>query len=267
MMINQELQVERVRYPVVVRTLSVSQIKRLSPNYVRIRLTGTDLKGFVSAGFDDHIKLFFAEKGNEFVKPSVGEGGVSFPEGSVKPAARDYTPHYYNAEQGYLEVDFVLHEEGPAGRWAKGAQEGDELTIAGPRGSMVIPKAYDWHLLVGDETAFPAISRRLTELPESVIPLVILELMEPELVHYLPHHPLANTQVVTRSPHAQLLLQALAELQLPNGVGYAWAAAESSVVKMVREVLTQTHGLSPDQVKASSYWRSDKANFDDGVPN
>lgn len=257
MMVNEELlQVERVRHPIVVRTLQVSHIEHLNPNYVRMRLSGPDLAGFISAGFDDHVKLFFAENGHELVKPEVGENGVSYPEGSVKPAARDYTPRYYNATEGYLEVDFVLHDEGPAGLWATQAQLGDELTLVGPRGSMIIPTAYSWHLLVGDETALPAISRRLTELPDHVIPMVVLELDDSALAQHLPEHPLAQVQVVAHSPQGELLTQAVAALQLPDGLGYAWAAAESTVVKNVREVLVEIHGLNNKQVKASSYWRA-----------
>ena len=150
----------------------------------------------------------------------------------------------------------MLHEEGPAGLWASQAEIGDELTLAGPRGSMVIPKEYHWHLLVGDETAVPAISRRLAELPAHVIPLVVLELADPVLAQCLPAHPLAQVQVVAHSPEGLLLTQAVAALQLPAGVGYAWAAAESTVVKNVREVFVETHGLDNKQVKASSYWRS-----------
>ena len=122
-MLKQEFpEVVRVRHPIVVRTLSVADVQVLSPNYVRLRLTGPDLVGFVSAGFDDHIKVFFAEPGQTMVKPVIGENGVTYPEGAVKPLTRDYTPRYYNAEEGYLEVDFVLHDEGPAGpnklKWA-----------------------------------------------------------------------------------------------------------------------------------------------------
>lgn len=256
-MLKQEFpEVVRVRHPIVLRTLSVANIQPLSPNYVRLRLTGPDLAGFVSAGFDDHIKVFFAESGQEFVKPVQGENGLSYPEGAPKPATRDYTPRYYNEAEGYLEVDFVLHDEGPAGTWAKHAKVGDELTIAGPRGSMVIPLDYDWHLLIGDETALPAITRRLAELPPTVPVVVVLELNDEQLTQCLPTHPLLQLHVVPHSEQGQQLAQAVAALTLPAGMGYAWAAAESAVVKQVREALVEVHQLDNKQIKASSYWRA-----------
>lgn len=256
-MLKQEFpEVVRVRHPIVVRTLAVAAVEKLSPSYVRLRLTGSDLVGFVSAGFDDHIKVFFAEPGQELVNPAVSDTGITYPEGAVKPLTRDYTPRYYNAEEGYLEVDFVLHEEGQAGSWAKQAKVGSEITIAGPRGSMVIPMAYDWHLLIGDETALPAITRCLEELPASVKPVVVLELAEEQLAHYVPAHPQLQLHVVPRSEKGQALAQAVAALSLPEGMGYAWAAAESAVIKKVREVLVAGHQLDNKQIKASSYWRA-----------
>jgi len=254
--------VERVRHPIVVRTLTVVTIESLCPNYVRMGLAGPDLDGFVSMGFDDHVKIFFAASATKTpVIPYTTETGVGFPEGSEKPVARDYTPRHYDAEKGVLEVDFVLHDDGPAGSWARQAKVGDTLTLAGPRGSMVIPKNFDWHLLIGDETAFPAISRRLAELPKQVVPIVVLALTDPELAHHLPFHPLARVQVVPHSDQGQRLTEAIDALELPAGQGYAWAAAESAVVKHVRESLVQTHGLNNKQIKASSYWRCGAAGF------
>lgn len=39
------------------------------------------------------------------------------------------------------------------------------LHIAALRGSMVVPDMFDSYLPIGDETALPAIARRLEELP------------------------------------------------------------------------------------------------------
>jgi NADPH-dependent ferric siderophore reductase len=58
-----------------------------------------------------------------------------------------------------------VHDAGPATRWALRAKPGDSIEIGGPRGSVVVPTDFDWWLLIGDETALPAIGRRLEELP------------------------------------------------------------------------------------------------------
>lgn len=76
---------------------------------------------------------------------------------------------------GELTIEFALHGDGPAANWAAKAVPGSHLVVAGPRGSFVIPKDYDWHLLVGDETALPAVARRLEELPASTRAIVVLQ--------------------------------------------------------------------------------------------
>ena len=81
---------------------------------------------------------------------------------------RDFTPRSFDTEQGKLVIDFALHESGPATGWAVAAKVGDTLEIGGPRGSAVIPDDFDWYLLIGDETALPAIGRRVEELRPDV---------------------------------------------------------------------------------------------------
>ena len=49
--------------------------------------------------------------------------------------------------QDTLEIDFAIHDAGPATRWAAQAKPGDTLALGGPRGSFIIPTTYDWHLL------------------------------------------------------------------------------------------------------------------------
>src|SRR6185369_9649473 len=97
---------------------------------------------------------------------------------AAEPVRRDYTPRRYDAAAGELTIEFALHGDGPAARWAAQAAPGQRATIGGPRGSFVIPLDYDWHLLVGDESAMPAIARRLEELPAGATAIVILQVRD-----------------------------------------------------------------------------------------
>ena len=106
---------------------------------------------------EDHVKRFFPDG----AAPAGGEQPM---------AGRDYTPRRYDAASNTLEVDFVLHDAGPATRWATQAAVGQAMSIGGPRGSFIIPTTFDWHLLAGDDTALPAIGRRLAELPSAAAP-------------------------------------------------------------------------------------------------
>ena len=128
---------------------------------VRITLAG-DLEGFTSLGFDDHVKLFFPD-------------GTKNADGTPNMLGRDFTPRRYDPAANTLEIDFAIHDAGPATRWAAQAKPGDALALGGPRGSFIIPTTFDWHLLIGDETALPAISRRLAELPAGTRAVVLVE--------------------------------------------------------------------------------------------
>ena len=121
--------------------------------------------GFVSAAPDDHVKLFFLPDGEKKpTLPSMGSRGLEFPDGLPRPAHRDYTPRRYEGAAGELDIDLVVHGDGPASTWASRAAPGAYIGVAGPRGSFVVPDTFDWYLLAGDETALPAIGRRLREL-------------------------------------------------------------------------------------------------------
>ena len=236
--------IRRVRHELRRRVLTVQEAERLTPRMVRVTLVGEDLAGFVSAGHDDHIKLFF---------PTAEENGTE------PPPMRDYTPRRYDAAAGTLAVDFALHEAGPATRWAAQATPGQTLQIGGPRGSFVVTDDFDWVLLIGDETALPAIGRRLEELRAGVRSLVVAAVAGPEEeqafdsraqleVHWV-HRPLV------RATDPEPLLKAVAALTLPDGDGYVWVAGESQTAKAIRRHLVAERGLPKAWVKAAGYWR------------
>ncbi|KIQ36862.1 FAD-binding protein, partial [Variovorax paradoxus] len=51
----------RVRHDLRFRQLTVKTVQRVTPHLIRVVLTGDDLAGFTSPGFDDHAKIFFPE--------------------------------------------------------------------------------------------------------------------------------------------------------------------------------------------------------------
>src|SRR5579863_5790286 len=166
----------RVRHEVKRRMLQVRDARPLTPKMLRVVLGGDDLAGFLSAAHDDHVKLFFPPPGEEKpAMPTLTPNGPVYPDGVPRPAARDYTPRHYDAAANTLTVDFVLHGDGPAAMWAAQARPGHFLGVGGPRGSFIVPDDFDWYLFVGDETALPAIGRRLEELPANTRVVVVAE--------------------------------------------------------------------------------------------
>jgi NADPH-dependent ferric siderophore reductase len=250
----------RVRHETKMRLLQVREVSRLTPKMVRIVVGGEALAGFVSAAHDDHVKLFFPQPGQDKpVLPTPTPNGPVYPDGAARPAARDYTPRCYDAAANTLTIDFVLHGEGPATSWAAQARPGQFLGVGGPRGSFIIPDDFDWYLFVGDETAVPAIGRRLQELPASARVIAVVEVADPAEQQSFQTDTRLEMHWLHRAGAAagnHLLLQrALTELALPPGDGYAWVAAEASAAKALRRYLVDQRGLPKDRVKAAAYWK------------
>ena len=250
----------RVRHESKLRLLQVRDVSRITPKLVRIVLGGEELRGFVSAAHDDHVKLFFPPPGEERpVLPTPSPNGPIFPEGAPRPAARDYTPRRYDAAANTLAIDFVLHGDGPATTWAAQARPGSWIGVGGPRGSFIVPDDFDWYLLIGDETALPAIGRRLEELPAGAHAVVVAEVADAGEEQHFDTRVRLRTHWLHRrgaAPgDASRLNEAVARLSLPAGDGYAWVACEAAVAKMLRRQLIETHGLSKDRVKAAAYWK------------
>jgi NADPH-dependent ferric siderophore reductase len=204
---------------------------------LRVTLGGDALAGFVSPSPDDHVKVFF-------VTPEGGKEG------------RDYTPRSFDAEARTLAIDFALHDGGLGAMWAENAKPGDHLEIGGPRGSTVISSP--WWLLVGDETALPAVGRRLEEMSPNTRVISILAVTGPEEEQdfstksiYKPHwvHRPA-TQASDPTP----ILRVLSSVDLPSGPGMIWVAAEEQVSRAVREYALNVLRHPTEWIKASAYW-------------
>lgn len=253
--LSPSLEVERVRHALKVRRLTVQRVDRISPHFVRVRLAGDDLQGFVSASFDDHIKLMLpAQPGGPLVLPEAGPNGPTLPAGAERPTMRDYTPGHYDAQAQTLDIECLLHGEGRASEWAAQAQPGDEVGVGGPRGSFVVPMAFDWHLLVGDETALPAITRRLAELPADTTAIAVIETASPDDRRALVSQARVETHWVDTGA-TNALAHTVSALNLPAGEGFAWAAGEAASMVAVREVLIARHRLDKSRVRASAYWK------------
>ena len=245
--------IHRVTHEIKRRRLEVLRVVDITPRMRRITLGGEQLAGFASLGSDDHIKLLFAQNAAE-------QAALESPTFSVKgegpqPAMRDYTPRRIDLSTGELDIDFVLHGDGPASTWAEQAKPGQHLHIAGPRGSMIVPDIFDSYLLVGDETAIPAIARRLEELPAGRKVLAVIEIADEHEQQAL--DSAADVEVIWVVRGRDDLLGAVRELQVPQGSLYAWVATETKLSRQIRRVLLDEHTLNDEFVKAVGYWRAE----------
>ena len=230
--------IQRVRHELKRRTLFVADTQRLTPHMQRITFQSPDLSDFISGAPDDHLKLFL---------PGDGE-----------PERRGYTPRRYDRANGRLTLDFAIHEAGPATRWALEAKVGDSLQIGGPRGSLVVDWTFDWWLLVGDETALPAIGRRIEEAPAQTRVISVVAVPSPEdeqrFESQADHAGIWVHRPIEQAADPQHFLDALANIDLPRGEGFIWIAAEAQVARAVKAWARDTVGHPKEWMRASGYW-------------
>ncbi|WP_147916239.1 siderophore-interacting protein [Ruania zhangjianzhongii] len=254
-------------HPLTVRQVSVRRVIDLNPRMRRITVSGPQLgeftsgdhpqPAFASPGFDDHVKLIFASDGDILgALPTQLEHGIEWPASTTR-VARDYTPRRVDLDAGEVDLDFVLHGHGPAAAWARDAAPGDDLHMVGPKSSTVLPPELDWLVLVGDETALPAIGRFLDERPVDLPVQVLVSVSDPVARQELAVRAQDRlTWIVAAPDDPQALADAFGAVDLPDGNGYVWAGAESRALLPVRRELKNVRNLPKDRMNVTGYWHA-----------
>ncbi|SDE12844.1 siderophore-interacting protein [Nocardioides lianchengensis] len=193
--------------PMLLEEVEVVRVDRLSPSFVRIELGSPALAEFGVEGhlYDQRIKLVFPD--GEAPLPPLGEIDEAFmATWFERPAEerghmRTYTVRDVvgSGADTRLVVDFVLHgadghgEAGPGSRWADRAALGDRIVTLAPRrgadfgGIEFVPGTAGRLLLVGDETAVPAVAAILAVLPPNARGAAFLEVPVAADVQTLQH--------------------------------------------------------------------------------
>lgn len=291
--------------------VEVVAVHRFSESFVRLELAGPALADLAEGPhWDQRIKLIFP--GNSGRLPSFTgaqqdtwwDVWLALPE-AERGHMRTYTIRAVrgSGEDTRLVVDFVLHlvkgATGPASSWASTAAVGDRLVVIAPRrgvefgGIEFDPGVADWLLLVGDETAVPAISAILEALPVDAVGKAYLEVPTPDdildvrapagvQVVWLPRHgepygdPLCRAVLSlfgidggAEEPDVEVdpdlwetptysssraVVDAAGEKTGKSGL-YAWIAGESGSVARLRRHLVRDAGLERRQVACMGYWR------------
>ncbi|WP_299952556.1 siderophore-interacting protein [uncultured Modestobacter sp.] len=189
------------------------------------------------------------------------DGRIVWPQGSHGVALRSYTSRRQDPDAGELDIDFVLHGDGPAASWAAAAAPGAVLAVASAAPLGAAPAG--WLLLAGDETAIPAISRILSAAGPQTRGLALLEVAGPAEEQDLAGPPGVELRWLHRAdadPGSSLLADAVAALPRPEGEDlFAWVGAESATVRTVRADLRGRWGLRRHQHHAIGYWRQGRA--------
>lgn len=287
----------------------VSAVRPLSPHFTRVSFRCDDFEHFGTEGLDQRIKLLFPLADGTFSdlgfddEESLAAGDWydrwrALPEHRRNPF-RTYTVRVSDPADRRVDIDFVAHGDGgPAARWLLAATPGDELVIVGPDArSTATGVGIDWHpggctdlLIVGDETAVPAIASILASRPHDCTAQVFIEVpteddalpleapagvtitwlargaeesghaLVPAVERWLGEHPdvvaRAAAERRQRLAHVDVDREVLWELAEEADTGfYAWIAGESAAVKTLRRLLVRGHGVDRRRVAFMGYWR------------
>ena len=298
--------------PLLLEEIEVVGVERLSPSFVRVEFGSPALADLGVDGplYDQRIKLIFPNAHGrlpsmEGADESWFESWMEIPE-AERGAMRTYTVRALRGTGAdtRLVVDFVIHgdgdESGPGGDWGAHAAVGQRVITMAPRrgvefgGIEFAPGTAKRLLLVGDETAVPAVAAVLECLPattrgavflEVPVPADVLPLDRPSgvEVHWLPRDGAPRSVAL----HAAVLEHLGEEPTAPvvdevdpdlwetptysssgedvdtavRAVGhefddlYAWIAGESKMVTGLRRALVKDLGIDRHQVAFMGYWR------------
>ncbi|MEV2278692.1 siderophore-interacting protein [Nocardiopsis sp. NPDC049922] len=265
------MRVEQPSHRAMLRT-RVVRTERTSKNFVTVTLGGEDLADFPYLGRDQFVRIFLPREGQDqlYMPSSTGRRWVVqlyAMSKSRRPHVRNYTVRRYDAERCELDMEFVDHgDAGPASAWAGAARPGDEMGIL-TEGVYYQPSAgTDWHLLVGDESAVPALVSILEQAPDDLRAQVYLEVPSQDDVRDLSAPPGVSVHWLPRTdPHAVpgvLALETVLAADLPEGRPYCFVAGENALPTGLRRHLVRERGVPKADITFIGYWRHGRAAMD-----
>jgi NADPH-dependent ferric siderophore reductase len=238
----------------------VATTEVLTPGLVRVVLEGGDLAGLVMPDATDaYINAAFRPTGapyDEVFDPQAVR--QAYPD-AEPPARRRYTVRAWDPKSHRLTIDFVVHgDSGVAGPWAANARPGDVLVFTGPSGGYRPDPSAAWHLLLGDESALPAIATSLEALSPGVRAVVRVVCDGP--AHEIDLPSPADVDLVWLHRHGDerdesLLLAAVEAVDFGRGTPFGFVHGEADEIRGVRRHLLQERGLTRQDLSCSPYWR------------
>jgi NADPH-dependent ferric siderophore reductase len=253
-------------------TLTVRDRVRISPHFVSVTLGGEDVQHLEQSGHGQWGRLFF---------PGPGQGRIAIPgsanwrlqlvSSARRPRIRSYTIRRFRPELSAFDLEIALHETsadgraGPGSTWAATAETGSQVGFLDEGHSYSPGAEARWQLLVGDESALPAVLDILERTAEILPAEVFLEVPSSDdiragvapagtTIHWLPRND------PSAKPGA-LALETVTQARLPDGPFYTWTAGESALPTGLRRHLVTDRRVAKSDITFSGYWRHGRASL------
>ncbi|KQO61451.1 siderophore-interacting protein [Curtobacterium sp. Leaf261] len=252
----------------------VDRTERLSPHLVRVHLGGEAFGPFVAGAdperlrsTDKYVKLLVAKPELGLVPPyDLDDLKDRLPK-EDRPVRRTYTVRSVDHDTETIAIDFVVHgDDGIAGPWAASAAPGDLLALSGPGGTYSPTADRDAvHLLLGDDSAIPAIAAALELMSVDAVGTAVIEVDgtadELDLVHPDGVRLTWLHRGDTGAQPGTLLLEAARGLQRPSSPErlQAFVHGERTAVKAIRRLLQDEWGVEKRSMSLSAYWALGRA--------
>lgn len=251
--------------------------KQISPNFVRVTIGGDDLRGFTAMGFDHWFRMFLPDPELTGFRLPTSAGHLWYAQfklipKDVRPVLRNYTVREFRPAGGLfgdgpeLDIDFASHGDlGPASAWANSCAPGDPLGLL-DEGLIYNPTPdARWHLLVGDESALPAIVGILRSVDPGLPVRAYIEIPHTDDRQDVPVGEHAEVHWLVRDdPSAkpgELALATVRAADLPDGPSYTFVAGESDLATGVRRHLVNDRRVPKSDIAFTGYWRHGHAAY------
>ncbi len=231
---------------------------------MRATFSGPALDGFAITEAASSVRLVVAWPGDHFEIPEWTGNEFLLADGR-RPALRTFTPVEFRPDSFELDIDIVRHPGGAISDWVESAHPGDRAAISGPAKGHPGDASGSRCLILGDETAIPAIRQVLAGMPGLVPAEVHIEIMSADAELEIPAR--SNTRVfwhigVVSQPGATMVAAARnAEIDDETRV---WAAGEAAAIQAIRRHLTEECGLPRSSFVARGYWKDREPVSDQG---
>lgn len=223
---------------------------------LRIVLGGKELAGFAIESPASSVRLLLPPSGGDHIEMPRWTGNQFELSNGERAPIRTFTPRAFDAERLELTLDVVLHDHGAATDWARRAEVDAEAAISGPGRSETLDPSAQSFLLVGDESAIPAIAQLLESIDRDRTIDVHVELSDPSARFELPHHSKStitwHDAVLGAAPGSSFAATVEELDQLPD---FVWVAGEAAAVQRLRTHLFDQRGRTRQNVTARGYWK------------
>lgn len=225
--------------------ITVTATERLGPRARRLHFSGMRL--IESTRPAASMSLWFSDPSGAAERPRSGRAD-----------RRTFTARWLDEDRAAMTVDFVLHGSGPASGWAESASVGDVIWSEATRAGYDPPSAGSHLVLVGDDTAMPAIGAIAEAADPSVRITAVVEVVdrddERSLTDARDLDPIWLHRGEDPSRTGVLTLGLLESLEVPPDAHW-WVAGEREAILAIRDTLRHDRDVPRERCSVNAHWR------------